>query len=56
MSMNNNFFFESLALISALIYDENGHSYLNENPWEDPIFQEWMKGETNDSESEKETC
>ena len=52
--MNN--FFSVLALVGTLAYDEKGHSYLNENPQEDHIFQEWMKGETNDSESSEETC
>ena len=56
MKMNSNFFFESLALISALTHDENGYSYLNEDPFDDPIFQKIMEGKTNDSKSEKETC
>ena len=51
----SNFFFESLALIGTLLHDEYGNSYLNENPWEDPIFQEWMKAEKDDLDSTKET-
>ena len=51
----SNFFFESLALIGALLQDEYGNSYLNENPWEDPIFQEFMEASKYDLESKEET-
>lgn len=48
----SNFFFESLALIGALLQDEYGNSYLNENPFE--IMENWWEN-LNDLESEEET-
>ena len=49
MNMNN--LFATLAFVGALAYDEKGHSYLNDDPFE------WLMEEIdNDTESEEETC
>ena len=56
--MGINEIFMGLTMIEALTADENRHSYLSDNPFDDILFEEFCKmGEKyNDLESEKETC
>ena len=49
--------FLGLTIMEALLCDENRHSYLSDNPYDDILFEEYCRMENkNDSESKEETC